>query len=194
MSQMTALAFQVTAQSWQWNTSDVETGIYKIRIIAQDDNISIPLSINSTTGEFKVYNNSPNLIPNINIVYPRNGTMVFGIFNITGTAARGESPLEQVEVRIDGSNWKHASGLQSWMLELDTRTLTNGQHTIEARALGGTLYSNIYPITIIVNNTATNMIPPSNHTITIEQFPWIVVFIILAAIGLLIAIYLHLLR
>ena len=264
-----------------WNTSLLPDGLYHIRIVARDDNPSIPLTVAAISGDFTIarppqpVNHPPRIAstpstnatmgvqyiynimavdpdndiltfslynppagmnldagsgmlswtpsttgtftitvmvsdgrggidnqtffvvvtsvprPICTITYPMNGSTVSGSINITGFAVKGSLPLELVEVRIDGGDWKPATGLEDWKLVLDTRALTDGQHTIEARAFGGQLYSGDALVTITVNNAAPHVIPPNNQNITIDQFPWFILIIILIIAGVMVMIYLR---
>jgi hypothetical protein len=119
---------------------------------------------------------------------------VSGTINITGAAAKGDKPLDRVEVSIDGSKWKKATGLQSWYLNLDTWTLTNGFHNITARALGGQLYSENVTIQVVVSNSGTPPPPPTtpgSDLTTTDQFPWPTLLAILLVAGLVSYLYLR---
>jgi hypothetical protein len=132
---------------------------------------------------------SPGSRPICIITSHMNDSTISGTINIAGSAVKGTLPLERVEVRIDGGEWKPATGLESWKLVLDTRTLTNGQHTIEARAFGGQLYSDNVTVTITVNNISSHVIPPNSHTNSIDQYPWSILLVIFIAIGVMVVLH-----
>ena len=121
---------------------------------------------------------------------PLNGTVVSATITISGVAAKGASPLDRVEVRIDGGAWKQAQGQDSWSFKLDTRTLANGKHTIEARSYGGQLYSVVAKIEVTVDNSGTPPVIPSTNDVTTDQFPWPTLLCILLAVGLVFLLYL----
>jgi hypothetical protein len=85
--------------------------------------------------------------------------------------------LTIIQVRIDGGSWMNGLGLGNWNLSINTASLAEGRHEIEARAFDGTLYSNTTSVEITVYR------PESR--VTLEPFPfYIPVILIAAAIGL----------
>jgi hypothetical protein len=71
------LETNLTNQSWQWNTSNTPNGLYKIQFVARDDNPSIPLTVNITSGDFSIYhNNPPNHLPNVDLLSPPNNSII----------------------------------------------------------------------------------------------------------------------
>jgi hypothetical protein len=65
------LATNLTGHSWQWNTSSTVAGPYKIRVIARDDNPSIPLITNVTSGDLTI--DRP---PHVGLESPLNNSLV----------------------------------------------------------------------------------------------------------------------
>ncbi|MCD6331309.1 MAG: PKD domain-containing protein [Thermoplasmata archaeon] len=120
-------------------------------------------------------NNFVNTPPYISIIYPSNGTIVSNIITIQGNAwdEDGNESLVKVEIRIDGGEWKEATGIINWTYALDTTKLSNGTHIIEARAYDGMAYSQIAKIKINVQNEKE------------ERDPWllIVAIVIIAIVG-----------
>jgi hypothetical protein len=90
--------------------------------------------------------------PGCTITSPQPGSTVKGTIRINGTASRASLPIVKVQVRIDGGRWMDAEGTDAWGLELDTGTLSNGRHTIEARAYDGSLYSETCSREFLVSN------------------------------------------
>jgi len=123
--------------------------------------------------------NPPNQPPTIEITMPQNNTTVNGTITIKGTAS-DDKQVVKVEVRIDNNAWYHAVGTTSWSYSIDTTTLNNGKHIIEARSYDGSLYSNIASIIInVFNNHKPNVaiVEPENgsivsKTITIKGKAW----------------------
>lgn len=71
--------------------------------------------------------------PTVTVTTPTAGTMVTGTIPVAGTASDNTS-VSKVEVLVDGTVKGTASGVASWTYSLNTTTLTNGTHTIQARA------------------------------------------------------------
>ncbi len=70
--------------------------------------------------------------PTITIASPQDGASVSDIITIAG-AATADPGIGAVDVRVDGAEWMPATGLASWSFSLDTNTLTNAEHSVEAR-------------------------------------------------------------
>jgi len=89
---------------------------------------------------------------------PIEGQVVSDIIFIRGQAGESEEhiwdgEIEYIEVSIDGGMWYNATGTDQWEYSWDTSDgVSNGQHTISARAYDGGFYSN----TMIVNVTVAN--------------------------------------
>jgi hypothetical protein len=62
--------------SWLWDTTTEENGTYRIMLVARDDNVEIPLSANSTSGEFVIHHEGTgpppvtNHPPGVMMIYP----------------------------------------------------------------------------------------------------------------------------
>ena len=65
------LATNLTNQSWQWNTSNIIAGSYKIQIIARDDNPSIPLTVTAISAVLMI--DRP---PHMDLESPLNNSLV----------------------------------------------------------------------------------------------------------------------
>ena len=64
-------------REWSWNTSAVPNGTYSIRIVARDDNPSIPLKINATSGNFTIFHPPPpNHLPHVDLLSPPNNSII----------------------------------------------------------------------------------------------------------------------
>lgn len=127
--------------------------------------------------------------PICSITFPAEGATVSGTINITGLAAKGFRPLQKVEVRIDGGDWTEAIQPDNWRLPLNTRTLANGLHTIQARAFDGRYYSENATVTITVDNAAPKRPRPENVSFAGNMCPLFIFIIILAIVGGIIAVY-----
>lgn len=94
----------------------------------------------------------PSVPASVTILHPTDGWRVRGNLRITGLAVNGTRSVVSVQVRIDGGEWLTANGTTSWSLELDTRNMQNGRHTIEARGFDGTGYSALSGVGFHLNN------------------------------------------
>lgn len=111
--------------------------------------------------------------PKCTIRYPVNGARATGNLLVAGTAVKGTAPLQRVEVRIDGGAWVTALGREWWTLDIDTSRLAAGNHTVEARAFDGTLYSEPARAALVVVPAAR---PQEGETVRLE-----VLLVLLAA-------------
>jgi N-acetylneuraminic acid mutarotase len=71
-------------RKWSWNTDTIPNGTYWIRLTARDDNSSIPLSIDATSGKFRIQHPAPppvNHLPHITLISPSDNS-----FRATNTA------------------------------------------------------------------------------------------------------------
>lgn len=89
--------------------------------------------------------------PTITIDSPADGATVSGTFTASGTAS-SDAGISRVETRIDGGPWQTATGTTSWSLDIDTSSVSNGDHTLEARAVAGDGQTASARITINVAN------------------------------------------
>jgi hypothetical protein len=90
--------------------------------------------------------------PTCTISSPASGAKVSGTTTISGTATDSDGTVEHVEVKVDSGNWNQATGTSSWSYNLDTTSLSNGVHTVYARAYDGQHYSSEASLSIEVDN------------------------------------------
>ena len=136
--------------SYSWDTTTVANGNHTIYARAYDG--TDYSSIDSIT--VNVNNIPPNHKPTVEIIFPNDGTEVKKTFTIHGTAsdADGNGTIQKVEIKIGDGDWKVVNGTTSWSYTWDSTSVDNGNYTIQARAYDGQEYSNIYSITVKVNN------------------------------------------
>lgn len=91
------------------------------------------------------------LPPSIGFSSPADGEALSGLAVIGGSAASDSMPIERVDLRIDDNEWGAAVGTGAWKVTLDTTTLPNGVHRIQARAWDGLSYG-AASITVTVGN------------------------------------------
>ena len=77
------------------------------------------------------------LPPTITIASPCDTDSVSGMIVISGSAAAWYGPVERVDVRLDCNGWGPAVGSGDWFVTIDTTTLANGVHRLDARAWDG---------------------------------------------------------
>ena len=102
--------------------------------------------------------------PVISILQPTGGAVISGLVSVSGTAS-DPVKLVSVDVAIDGGSPATPQGRDSWFYSLDTTHLTNGSHTITARATNIFGLVTVATITVTVSNGASSQ-PP---TISIAQ-------------------------
>ena len=96
----------------------------------------------------------PNVPPACSISAPAQGTTVSGTVTVQGTASDQDGNVLLVEVRIDGGEWRGVYGTGPWSFRWNTKFLSNGEHTIDARAYDGNDFSQIVSVTVSVDNPA----------------------------------------
>jgi hypothetical protein len=72
-SNLLAAHLDNATRQWSWNTDTVPNGTYRIRITARDDNPSIPLSVDATSGKFTIQHPAPppeNHLPHVTLISP----------------------------------------------------------------------------------------------------------------------------
>ena len=112
------------------NTASYANGAHTLSARATD--AAGNTSVTSRTVTFS--NATPDTTaPSVNIGSPANGSTVSGTITVSGTSADNVS-VSKVETSVDGGAYSMASGTTSWSRTLDTTTLSNGSHTISARA------------------------------------------------------------
>jgi hypothetical protein len=88
----------------------------------------------------------------VSITSPASGATVFGSITVSGTASARRG-VSSVSVAVDSGSFQLASGTSSWTYQLITDNLTNGNHTITARAADSHGSSATTSISVGVNNT-----------------------------------------
>jgi PKD repeat protein len=133
---------------------------YTVAITVEDD------EGNTTSTELTIpVVNTP---PEVNITSPTEGQTVSGTITIQGTASDFDGSVEKVEVRIDSGTWiladDDSGDWSDWSLPWNTEDgVTNGQHTIYARASDSE--SDTDPpasVTVDVNNVASSITVTAN--------------------------------
>jgi hypothetical protein len=137
-------------------------------VAGQEGNVTVELRASDGKGftaqRFVIKVAPGNLIQviTVTIQHPGTGQKVSGNLTVSGTASVVFGKLYEVQVKIDSSSWVSAVGLGSWNYTFDTRTLTNGDHTVSVRAWDGSTYSDPKTVHITVSNGSTKPPTPDN--------------------------------
>ncbi len=136
------------------DTTGLADGAHTIEARAFDGELSsavVSVTVNFALGGFEP--------PMVTMAWP-DGHTVSGTIEVTGTAA-DDGGVERVEVRVDGGAWQVASGTHAWTFQLDTGSLTEGEHTVEAVAhdRGGELSSTVTRTFVVTVEPPVNQPP-----------------------------------
>jgi len=102
---------------------------------------------------------SGNAQPTVTILLPYWGRVVSGTIEARGNAT-DDSGVTGVVVRIDEGEWAMASGTAEWTYTIDSTTLEDGVHTLEARSYDGVLQSEVDRVVFTVANGEPVNEPP----------------------------------
>ena len=139
-----------TAWSYLWNTTACANGPHTVTARAFDGTVY--------SYEYRLMVSVDNLFV---VIAPPSAPEVSGEWTVSGTAEGLE--VVNVEVRIDGRDWEAAresggSGFRTWQYTVNTTSLSNGRHRLQARAYDGARYSPLADMEFSVNNPVKN--PP----------------------------------
>jgi len=112
--------------------------------------IDLWYDINQADFCFKTFGYS---IPSVTITSPIDGSSVYGLVSIKGTAVDNDGVVQKVEVKIDDGSWMSATGTTNWNYNWDTTNVVNGYHVIHARSYDGESYSDEVSIGVYVTNS-----------------------------------------
>lgn len=129
--------------------SILKTGSHTISLMAQDD-----LGVWSEPAAMDIEIVTPAHPPTAAITSPANGSTVSGTVTIQGTASdtNGDDTIQKVEISVDGGSWTEAVGTTTWTYSLDSKGISDGDHSIRLRSYDGVDHSDIQTITITVKN------------------------------------------
>lgn len=91
--------------------------------------------------------------PTVTIEDPPDGATINGSIQISGTASDTNDSVQSVEVKIDDGAWNATSGTSSWSYTWESTTVSDGQHTITARATNSSGNTSTDSHTVTVDNT-----------------------------------------
>jgi hypothetical protein len=104
---------------------------------------------------------------------------VKGIFEISGSASDNDGTIERIEMKIDDGVWFVIGNDSSWKYDLDTTTLSNGDHTIYTRAYDGEDYSEEESITVTVANPLSTK---GDESVFEETWFWVLIVLVIIVI------------
>ncbi len=161
-------------QLWYNDTNVINNITYAYNVTAVNNIGESPLSNEAiaTPAEPIIPVNEP---PECTISAPANGTTVSGLIAVSGTASDIDSEVQSVWIRIDDEDWIEASGKFDWSYTIDTRNLSNGEHTISARAFDGESNSSVVSISVNVDNPS----PAKEKSVFEEAWFWILIVLII---------------
>ena len=95
--------------------------------------------------------------PNSTITSLANGD----VLNVTGTLiiggeSRDNTFVTQIDISVDNGAWQEAEGVETWTYSWDTSALSEGNHTIRARATdaGGNVETSFASVTVNIDRTS----------------------------------------
>jgi hypothetical protein len=157
--------FRVDGANFDWesgapfgaslNTTTLTNGVHTITASARDASGASTTSAPRTI----IVNNSTadNTAPQLSITAPSNGASVSSSINITATASDNDR-VAGVQFKLDGANLGAEITTAPYTRSWDTRTATNGSHTIVAIARDPSGNSTTKSVAVTVNNDLT---PPT---------------------------------
>ncbi|UCE73537.1 MAG: right-handed parallel beta-helix repeat-containing protein [Methanomassiliicoccales archaeon] len=200
-------AFDNTIDNNQWDNGYLSGGNYWNDYIGGDkksgsnqdqyggDGIGdTPYEILAGTGEDRYPLMSPfipppmletNDPPSCNITAPASDAIISGTSEITGSALDSDGMVERVEVKTDDGEWIRAIGTAPWSYEVDTTSLSDGEHEIFVRSFDGMDYSVELRVDVIVDNSVPEEEPESIYE---QNWFWLVIALIIIIILLIVVI------
>jgi len=134
--------------TYEWDTITVENGNSSLRFRAYCRKVYSEIAFLY----LDVRNPEDNVMPDITITEPADGSTLSGKISIKGIASDEDGIVEMVELAISGGSWLPANGTETWEFEWDTKSLDNGEYIIKARSYDGNNYSEEISITVMVAN------------------------------------------
>jgi hypothetical protein len=92
--------------------------------------------------------------PTVAVTAPASGATVSNTLSLTGTAA-DDIAVSKVELQVDSGGFQTVYGTTRWTYSLNTAALTNGSHSLTARATDSSGNTETTSISVTVSNTST---------------------------------------
>jgi hypothetical protein len=161
----------VVSSSHSWTAANT----YSVKVFAVDPNGGRSAFSSSSAVSITTSPVSDVTAPQVAVASPANNSTVAGTISVSGTASDNVA-LSKVEVRVDSGTYSLASGLAGWSYSFNTRTLSNGAHTIAARGTDTSSNSKTVSVTITTNNDFTgpviSAVNASNITLSSATITW----------------------
>jgi hypothetical protein len=158
-------AYSVATGTGNWtfalNTLAMINGPHTLQAAAWDSS-----GVRSTSTFVNVTVSNPGAPPAVALSTPSNGATIAGASVISGTSWDNVA-VSSVAVSVDSGAYVVAAGTANWTFGLDTRTLTNGTHTLRAAAwdLSGHRSTSTLVNVVVINSTSPpviNITSPAN--------------------------------
>jgi len=154
------------------DTGPLADGAHALTVRATDNAGNASTATVSVDVEHPVADTTP---PTIAISVPSAGATVSGTTTVSGTAA-DDSKLAAVDVRVDGGPYAAATGTGAWSIGVATTGLSNGTHTLTARATDASGNTTTASTTVSVQNVSSlpagikeQLVTPEGATIQIAS-------------------------
>jgi hypothetical protein len=120
-----------SAWTYALDSTAYPDGTHTVRARATDAAANTAIATLSVTTRNSV--NIDTTPPAVAIALPSAGSSVAGDVSVSGNASDNWT-VSKVEVSVDGGSYSPALGTATWQYTLDTTALSNGAHTVTARA------------------------------------------------------------
>ena len=107
--------------------TDQKAGTYNVVVKTTDQAGNVTYS-----APFNIINDPNSALPVVSLATPEPNQRIRSSLNIVGAATATEG-VGRVEVRMDGGDWKVASGKAFWSYKLDISPYADGPHELEVR-------------------------------------------------------------
>ena len=129
-----------------WNTKTATNGKHVLTAVATNNS-----SVSTTSSSVTVTVNNPTA-PTVSITAPAASATVSGSVTVTATAGGGTA-IKNVQFKLDGANLGTADTTSAYSVSWDTKTATNGKHTLTAVATNtASLTTTSSSVSVTVNN------------------------------------------
>ncbi|GAA1910007.1 hypothetical protein GCM10009815_01460 [Nocardioides marmoribigeumensis] len=159
------VASGTSSWSWTWPTGSYADGGHTLFVRATDGagNVS-----STGTRSVTVSNTSADTTgPALAITTPSNGSTITGTVSVQGTVS-DPSGVSKLEVSVDGRAWQNVIVRSSWSWAWVTGRLSNGAHTLRARAIDATGNASITSLQVNVDNPCLSGGPVLSQSVTAE--------------------------
>jgi peptidoglycan/xylan/chitin deacetylase (PgdA/CDA1 family) len=145
--------------SVSWDSKTVTNGTHTVTAVATN---SSNLTTTSSPVTITVANVTPPTAPTVSITSPTTSATVSNTITVAATAS-GTNAIAGVQFKLDGVNIGVEDTTSPYSVSLDTKTTTNGSHTLSAVARDTTNLTSTASVTVNVQN----VIPPTAPTVSV---------------------------